>query len=139
MDGADSAVTTRPPGGLEGPRGEPRMKTMLIVENSQGRERLFRAAEESLGENEAIVKITDTISLESSTLTVPLSHNAEVVAREAPKLLPGGVTALISYVKVPADALKATEYRMEGTEIIGSREVSLQAERIGKRRDPQTA
>jgi hypothetical protein len=110
------------------------MKTMLIVENSQGRERLFRAAEESLGENEAIVKITDTISLESSTLTVPLSHNAEVIAREAPKLLPGGVTALISYVKVPADALKATEYRMEGTEIIGSREVNLQAERIGKRR-----
>ena len=110
------------------------MKTMLIVENSQGRERLFRAAEESLGENEAIVKITDTISLESSTLTVPLSHNAEVIARVAPMLLPGGVTALISYVKVPADVLKATEYRMEGTEIIGSREVNLQAERIGKRR-----
>ena len=115
------------------------MKTMLIVENSQGRERLFRAAEDALQENEAIVKITDTISLESSTLTVPLSHIAEVVAREAPKLLPGGVTALISYVKVPADALKATEYRMEGTEIIGHREVTLQPERIGKARKTDEA
>lgn len=108
------------------------MKTMLIVENSQGRERLYAAAEEGLGENEAIVKITDTISLESSTLTVPMSPIAEVVAREAPKLLPGGVTALISYVKLPADALKATEYRMEGTEVVASREVSLQPERIGR-------
>lgn len=114
------------------------LKTMLIVENSQGRERLFRAAEDALGENEAIVKITDTISLESSTLTVPLAHNAEVIAREAPKLLPGGVTALISYVKVPADALKATEYRMEGTEIVGTREVNLQAERLGRKR-PETS
>ena len=110
------------------------MKTMLIVENSQGRERLFQAAEEGLAENEAIVKLTDTISLEHSTLTVPASPVAEVVAREAPKLLPGGVTALISYVKVPADMLRATEYRMEGTEIVACREVTLQAERIGRGR-----
>lgn len=108
---------------------------MLIVENSQGRERLFRAAEEGLGEAEAIVKITDTISLEHSTLTVPMSHSAEVIAREAPKLLPGGITALISYVKLPSDNLKATEYRMEGTQIVSSREVLLQAERFGRRKD----
>lgn len=108
------------------------MKTMLIVENSQGRERLYQAAEQALAENEAIVKITDTISLEHSTLTVPVSQSAEVVAREAPKLLPGGVTALISYVKLPADALQATEYRMEGTEVVASREVTLQAERVGR-------
>lgn len=109
------------------------MKTMLIVENSQGRERLLRAAEEGLSENEAIVKITDTISLEHSTLTVPLSHEAEVIAREAPKLLPGGVTALISYVKLPAENLKAMEYRMEGTQIVASRDVTLQAERFGRK------
>ena len=112
------------------------MKTMLIVENSQGRERLFRAAEEGLTENEAIVKITDTISLEHSTLTVPTSHEAEVIAREAPKLLPGGVTALISYVKLPAANLKATEYRMEGTQIVASREITLQAERFGRNKTP---
>lgn len=109
------------------------MKTMLIVENSQGRERLFQAAERGLAENEAIVKITDTISLEHSTLTVPMSHRAEVIAREAPKLLPGGVTALISYVKLPVDGLKATEYRMEGTQVVSSREVTLQPERLGRR------
>ena len=114
------------------------MKTMLIVENSQGRERLFRAAEDHLSENEAIVKLTDTISLEHSTLTVPTSPVAEVIAREAPKLLPGGVTALISYVKLPADQLKATEYRMEGTEVVASREVTLQAERIGRGKGPAT-
>ncbi len=105
---------------------------MLIVENSQGRERMLRIAEESLAENEAMVKITDTISLEHSTLTVPMSHGAEVVAREAPKVLPGGVTALISYVKLPLDCLKATEYLMEGTEIVSSREVTLTVERRGR-------
>jgi hypothetical protein len=108
------------------------MKTMLIVENSQGRERLFQAAEEHLSDNEAIVKITDTISLEHSTLTVPMSHGAEVIAREAPKVLPGGVTALISYVKLPTDCLTATEYLMEGTEIVSSREVTLTIERKGR-------
>ncbi len=108
------------------------MKTMLIVENAQGRELLFQAAEESLGENEAMVKITDTISLEHSTLTVPTSNGAEVLAREAPKVLPGGVTALVSYVKVPIDGLTATEYLMEGTEIVNSREIKLTIERRGR-------
>lgn len=115
------------------------MKTMLIVENSEGRERLFKAAEEALAENEAIVKITDTISLEHSTLTVPLSPDAEVMARESPKLLPGGVTALISYVKVPAECLQATEYRMEGTEVVATREINLQPERFGRRPVPESA
>lgn len=113
------------------------MKTMLIVENSQGRERLFQAAEENLAENECIVKITDTISFEHSTLTVPLSHGAEVVAREAPKVLPGSVTALISYVKLPLDSLQATEYLMEGTEIVNSREITLTVERRGRAKPAQ--
>jgi len=108
------------------------MKTILIVENPEGRERLFRAAEESLAQNEAIVKITDTISLERSTLTVPHAAEAEVLAREAPKLVPGGVTALISYVKIRADALTATEYVMEGTKVVETREIELEALRIGK-------
>lgn len=117
------------------------MKTMLIVETAKGRETLLASAEKSLPEGQAIVKITDTLSLESSTLTVPLDANAEVIAREPPKLLPGGVTALISYVRIPSTNLKATEYRMEKTAIVSSREVALRPERIGKARaaKPETA
>lgn len=112
------------------------MKTMLIVETSKGRENLLASAEETLNEGEAIVRITDTISLESSTLTVPIDPRCEVMAREPPKLLPGGVTALISYVKVPLAALRAIEYRMEKTEIISSREVALKPERQGRAKAP---
>ncbi|MHB8605306.1 MAG: hypothetical protein ACYDCK_08610 [Thermoplasmatota archaeon] len=107
------------------------MKTMLIVETNQGRERLLSAAEKTLGAGEAIVKLTDTISLESSTLTVPLAPDAEVIAREPPKLLPGGVTALISYVKLPSDALRATEFRMQKTEVVSQREIALKPELVG--------
>jgi len=115
------------------------MKTMLIVETSKGRELLLNSAEKNLAEGEAIVKITDTISLESSTLTVPSDPNAEVIAREPPKLLPGGVTALISYVKVHASGLKATEYRMEKTQITNTREITLKAERVGKAKPAASA
>lgn len=109
------------------------MKTILIVETTKGREMLLSTAEKTLAEGEAIVKITDTISLESSTLTVPVDPNAEVLAREPPKLLPGGVTALISYCRVPANALKAIEYRMEKTQVVSTREITMRAERTGKR------
>ena len=109
------------------------MKTMLIVESTKGRENLLAAAEKTLAATEAIVRITDTISVDSSTLTVPTDQNAEVIAREPPKLLPGGVTALISYVKVHGGApFKATEYRLEKTQIVASREVTLRAERQGR-------
>lgn len=119
------------------------MKTMLIIETTQGREKLLRAAEDSLAEGEAVVKITDTISVESSTLTVPVDPNAEIIAREMPKVLPGGVTALISYVRVKGVAangspsFKGIEHRMERTQVVASREVVLKAERIGRR--PQSA
>ena len=115
------------------------MKTMIIVETTKGREMLLSTAEKSLNEGEAVVKITDTISLDSSTLTVPLDPNAEVIAREPPKLLPGGVTALISYVKVGTGGLKAMEYRMEKTAIVSSREITLKAERTGKSRPAASA
>lgn len=109
------------------------MKTLLIIETTKGRDQLLRSAEDTLLEGEAIVKITDTISVETSTLTVPADATAEVVAREPPKLLPGGVTALISYVKVKGSPFKGLEYRMEKTEVTSSREVTLKAERVGRK------
>lgn len=109
------------------------MKTMLIVETSKGRELLLNTVEKTLAEGEALVRITDTISLEASTLTVPLAGGAEVIAREPPKLLPGGITALISYVRIPPEGLKATEYRMERDQIVSSREITLRPERVGRK------
>ena len=41
--------------------------------------------------------------------------------------------------KLPSDNLKATEYRMEGTQIVASREVVLQAERVGKSKGDKNA
>jgi len=111
----------------------PGMKTMLIVESTKGRENLLSGVEKTLAANEAIVRITDTISIDSSTLTVPTDPTAEVIAREPPKLLPGGVTALISYVRIHGPSpFKATEYRLEKTQIVASREVALKPERVGK-------
>lgn len=110
------------------------MKTLIIVETTKGREKLLRTAEEHLEEGEAIVRITDTISVESSTLTVPLDPDAEVMAREPPKVLPGGVTALTSYVRIPASCLRAKEYRLEQTEVVSSREITLKPERIGRKK-----
>ncbi len=115
------------------------MKTMIIVETTQGRENLLGQAEAHLTEDDAIVKITDTISVDSSTLTVPADPNAEVVAREPPKLLPGGVTALVSYVRMSSSLLKGVEYRMEQTKIISSRDVTLKPERVGKNPKPASA
>ncbi|HWG89930.1 MAG TPA: hypothetical protein VNZ52_03685 [Candidatus Thermoplasmatota archaeon] len=108
------------------------MKTMLIIETAKGREKLLNRAEETLEEGEAIVKITDTISVESTILTVPTDPDGEVIAREPPKLLPGGVTALISYVKCKTLPVKAMEYRLQKTEIVAAREVTLKPERTGR-------
>ncbi len=112
------------------------MKTMIIVETTKGRDKLLGAAEENLPDDEAIVKITDTISVDSSTLIVPADPNAEVLAREPPKLLPGGVTALVSYVRMSATILKGVEYRMEKTKIVSSREITMKPERVGKNPRP---
>ncbi|MHB8585993.1 MAG: hypothetical protein ACYDDF_09220 [Thermoplasmatota archaeon] len=108
------------------------MKTMLIIESAKGREQLFRSVEETLIDGEAIVKITDTISVDSTVLTVPADPNAEIVAREPPKLLPGGVTALISYVRVRGAPFRGLEYRMERTQVVSTRDIQLKAERVGK-------
>jgi hypothetical protein len=108
------------------------MKTMLIIESAKGRERLLRAAEDTLQDGEAIVKITDTISVDATVLTVPADPNAEILAREPPKLLPGAVTALISYVRVKGAPFRGVEYRMERTQVVSTREIHLKAERVGR-------
>lgn len=110
------------------------MKTLLLICGSQARERLYLAAERDLAEGDALVRIVDSISLETSTLTLPTAPSAEVVALEPPRLLPGGVTLLISYVVLPMKHLLATEVRLEGTRTANARTVLLVPERAGRNR-----
>jgi hypothetical protein len=110
------------------------MKTLLIVETEEGRERLLRNAEEELGADEAIVEVTDEFGEDSATLTVPKDPNAEIVAREPPCVEARGVTTVTSYVRLDSDSLEAVEHEVEDDEIVATREVTLEPERVGRPR-----
>ncbi len=113
------------------------MKTLMIVETRKGRERLLRHAEENLAGGEAIVKIVDTVEDGAVTLTVPTDAGAEIVAREPPKVEADGATLLTSYVRVPNEPYEGIEYTLDDGEVVSSREVTLEAERIGKDEQPK--
>lgn len=109
------------------------LKTLLLITSHTARAHLYAAAERDLAPGDALVRIVDTVSLEASTLHVPHSPRAEVVAREPPRILPGGVTLLISYVVLPMSALLCDAVRLEGTRTAGMRTVLLVPERCGPR------
>ena len=113
------------------------VKTLLLVNGARARESLYCAAERDLAPGMALVRIVDTISAEVSTLTLPTAPSAEVVAREDPRILPGGVTALVSYVLLPMRHLLATEVRLEGTRTAHARTVLLVPERAGPAGSPR--
>ena len=108
------------------------MKTLLLISSAPGREALYTQAERDLAPGFSLVRIVDTISLESSSLTVPSAGSAEVVAREPPRLLPGGVTLLVSYVVLPMSGLLATRYQLEGTRVERASTIILIPERAGR-------
>lgn len=110
------------------------MKTLLIVETEEGRERLLRSAEQELGADEAIVEVTDEFGENSATLTVPKNPNAEVVAREPPCVEDRGVTTVTSYVRLDGDELEAVEHEIRDDEVVSTREVALEPELVGQTR-----
>jgi hypothetical protein len=103
----------------------------LILESDAGREALLRAAEAGLREGECLVKIVDIIGLRRSVRTTPKDKRAELVARELPLVLRGGLTSLVSYYKVPTQALDATETHGLNGEITHTYEVMLNIARVG--------
>jgi hypothetical protein len=103
----------------------------LILENDAGREALLRAAEAGLREGECLVKIVDIIGIRRSVRTVPLDPRAELVARELPLVLRGGLTSLVSYYRVPTDALDAKESHSLNGDLSHTYNVLLNIARMG--------
>lgn len=103
----------------------------LILENDAGREALMRAAEAGLREGECLVKTVDIVGIRRLVRTTPKSAQAELVARELPLVLRGGLTSLVSYYRVPTDALDATETHSVNGEVSPTYDVLLNVARIG--------
>lgn len=91
----------------------PRVTATLLVETEQGRVALLARAERSLRPGEVLVQTKDLVGRRRAFETRPASPHAELVATEPARVLRGGLTQLVSYWRVPADELDATERHFE--------------------------
>lgn len=86
---------------------------ILIVCSDLGRVNMLVRAERSLPADEVIVQVKDLVGRRRSFLTTPGSARAMLIATEPPLVLRAGLTALVSYYRVPADELDAAENHFE--------------------------
>lgn len=107
---------------------------LLVIQNEAGRHALLARAEAHLPEGECLVKVVDVIGLRRSVRTTPTDPRATLVAKEAPIILRGGLTSVISYYRVPTDGLDATETHYVGETVSHSYEVLLNVARIGMKK-----
>lgn len=85
----------------------------VLVCNNAGRLHFLARASRSLPAGEVLVQIRDLVGHKRTFRTRPLSTRAVLVASEAPLVLRGSLTALISYYRVPAAELGAVEIHTE--------------------------
>lgn len=105
---------------------------LTITTASESREKHLDALSKFLGPTEALIVTVDSYGDDGHmVLHIPLDPKAEVVAREPPRLLPGGVTELISYVRCPATT-GTLEVTIENSEVCHRREITPSTERHGK-------
>ena len=104
-------IRTAPPSAL------PAQEPTLLVCNDVGRANLLARAERSLPDGEVIVQVKDLVGRRRAFRTLPTSSRARLVATEPPLVLRGGLTALVSYYRVPADELGATETHYESGKV----------------------
>ncbi len=107
------------------------MKVFVRVETATDRERFLDACADVLDADEAVVRVVDLVGASSLVLTVPTSPRAEVLACETPRVLPGGYTSLVSYVRVPLGDLDAIVHVI-GSGEHRSRTSTLAPERVGR-------
>jgi hypothetical protein len=103
------------------------------IETAAGRDAFLARAESSLARGECLVRIVDVVGLRRSVRTTPRDPRAELVAREVPVVLRGGLTSVVSYHRVPIDALGATETHYAGDQVSHTYDVLLQVARVGTR------
>lgn len=104
---------------------------LTIITASDSREKHLDALSRFLGPEETLIVTVDTYCDDGHmVLQVPLDPRAEVVAREPPRLQPGGVTELLSYVRCPTTTA-TLEISVENSEISHRREITPTVERHG--------
>lgn len=89
----------------------------LLITNDRGRAHLLARAERSLPPDEVIVQVKDIVGRRRSFRTLPSSPRAQLVASEPALVLRGGITALVSYYRVPADELDGIEEHGENGKV----------------------
>lgn len=86
---------------------------MLLVCSNVGRLHFLARASRSLPAGEVLVQVRDLVGRRRAMRTHPDSRGAVLVATEPPLILRGGLTALVSYYRVPMRELEATETHSE--------------------------
>ena len=108
-------------------------RTTLLITNDRGRVHLLARAERSLPQGDVIVQVKDLVGLRRAFRTIPKSPLAELVATEPPLVLRGGLTSLVSYYRVPADDLAATEEHYENGQLSHTYDVTMRVACRGER------
>lgn len=109
-------------------------KALLLIENETGRASFLAWAEKHLPEGEAIVEARALVGRRRAFRTLPVDPRAELVARETPTLMRGGLTALVCYYRVPLDGLDAEERHYEDGTFSHKYDVLLKVARLGRKR-----
>jgi hypothetical protein len=104
----------------------------LLVTSEKGRAGLIRWAQRALREGEALVCVKDLVGVRRAMRTQPADPSARLVATEAPTLLRGGLTSLVSYYVAPIGSLDAVETHYEEGEETHRYEVILRVACVGR-------
>jgi hypothetical protein len=112
------------------------VEPLVIVTSEKGRDALLAWAERALPAGEALVVVKDLVGAHRGMRTSPASRRARLIATEAPTVLRGGLTALISYYVVPTDELDAKETHLEDGEVSHAYDTMLRVARFGRREMP---
>jgi hypothetical protein len=103
------------------------MKSTLLATKTE-REKLLDALARGLAPGESLVQVIDTYRASGKvTVQLPRDAHAEVVATEPPRLQPGGITELISYVRVKERDVR--EITFLGEEVERDIEIALRPAR----------
>lgn len=105
----------------------------LLITNDKGRVNLLARAERSLPADEVIVQVKDVVGRRRAFRTIPKSPRAQLVASEPALVLRGGLTTLVSYYRVPAAELDATEEHAEDGAVTHTYDVKLRIACRGSR------
>lgn len=116
-----------PPANRLRPRPPTAGRPLLRLDSKESVERFVDHAGAALPAGRALVRVTDQVGESGAILVTPSDPSAEVVAHEPPCVVPGGLTALTTYLVVAADVLDATEHRVVPRGAPTSRAVRLVA------------